>query len=93
MAKDSLKLNLDGREIGVRFTLGAIEDFCEEYGVDFQEFEKAMNQPKAIRSLLYYCAKEAGVEVTLDELRGLELTELAKFTALVKGKSGKQGNA
>lgn len=88
------KLNLNGKELSLRFDLGAIEDFCEDMDVDFSEFNtKALQSPKGIRYLIYHMAIAGGSEVTLEELKRLEFSELNKFTEFIsgdgKGKAGK----
>lgn len=80
------KLDLNGKEVPIRFDLGAIEDFCEEMEVDFTEFtSKALNSPKAIRTLIFHMAKAAGSDVKKDELRRLDFDQLSKVTEFISG--------
>lgn len=76
-----LKLNLEGKELKLAFTLGAIEDFCEETETDFSNFSsKALKSPKGIRLLIYHMALAGGSKVEPDDLKRLDLTEIGKFT-------------
>jgi hypothetical protein len=69
-------IELHGRELEIKLTLGAIEDFCDEIGVT-KGWEQAISEsPKNIRLFIYHLVKHE--KVSADDLRDLPLSELNK---------------
>jgi len=89
--KDSAVFNLNGKQIKGRLDLGAMEDFCEDLGIDFAGFDKALASPKGLRTLLYHCIKAEGNEdVSKDDLKRISFAEISKMTELLE--TAKSGN-
>jgi len=69
-------IDLNGKTLDVKLTLGAIEDFCDEIGVT-KGWEAAISEsPKNIRLFIYHLVKHNGV--TAEDLKQLPLSELNK---------------
>lgn len=88
--KGHTKIQLNGKDIELKFNLGAIEDFqdyCEEKKIDPAIAESKM---KHLRHLLHFMT---GGKVSADEFRDLDISEVDKFKALVQKASGELGNA
>ena len=90
------KINVGDREVKLRFDWGAVEDFCEANDVGFSDFDKAVQSPKKLRSLIYYMAVSAGETLEADELRGMAFNQMSVVSELIeeamsegKGKAGK----
>lgn len=87
--KGQIKIKLNGKDVELKFTLGAIEDFqdyCEEQGIDADMAETKM---KHLRHLLHYMS---GGKVEADAFRDLELSEISKFKDLISQASAEVGN-
>lgn len=69
-------IELNGKSLEVKLTLGAIEDFCDEIGVTKGWEEAISESPKNIRLFIYHLVKHSGV--TAEDLKQLPVTELNK---------------
>ena len=82
--KGTKTVQVDGKEITLRFDLGAIEDFCEDLDIGFSEWEKEVfDKPKSLRKFIYYMAKSGGSDIEADELRKMTVTELSDIAEII----------
>ena len=81
--KGKREITIGDKKIPVVFDWGAVEDFCEEQGVSFADFEKAINKPKQMRSLIWHMARSAGSDVAFDELRRMSFNQMTVVTDLI----------
>lgn len=69
-------IELSGKQLEIKLTLGAIEDFCDEIGVT-KGWEQAISEsPKNIRLFIYHLVKHEGISA--EDLKELPLSELNK---------------
>lgn len=81
--KGSRKIEVDGKDVTLRFDWGAVEDFCEDTGISFSDFETAINSPKSMRILIYHMAKAGGSEIEKDELRKMSFGSMNTVSELI----------
>lgn len=92
--KGESKLIIDGTEITLRFDLGAIEDFCEETGANFAEWEtKVFQSPKTIRLLIYHMARAGGSDIEPELLRRMTIEQITQATELLNQAAAGNGKA
>lgn len=94
--KGERRLKVGEKSIKLCFDWGAVEDFCEAEGLGFADFDKAMQSPKKLRSLIYHMALSAGEQIEADELRKMAFSQMTVVSQLIeeamgegKGKAGK----
>ena len=94
--KGERTITAGSKKIKLCFDWGAVEDFCEAEGIGFADFDKAMQSPKKLRSLIYYMALSAGEKIEADELRKMAFSQMSVVSELIeeamgggKGKAGK----
>lgn len=57
----------------LRFTFGAVEDFCEQMDINFSEWEKEVfTHPKNMRLFIYHMAKADADDLSPEDLRELD---------------------
>jgi len=79
-------ITLNKAELDLKFTLGVIEDFCEDLGID-SGWENEINKtPKNLRMFIYHMVKHN--KVNASELKDLEMSELIKATAFIEKQVG-----
>lgn len=86
MTKGS-KITLNGKELDVKITLGAIEDFAEEIGAG-ADWQTKLGSPKNLRLFIYHAVKGQGV--TAEELRDLEMFQLTQVLNSMNGADEKK---
>lgn len=98
--KGEKTINLNGEEIKLRFTVGALEDFQEhlkEVGFE-SSFEEALQEMKHLRVFLEKLSEFAGNKVQADKWKYLDFSEMSKAIQIltestsdldVPGKPGK----
>lgn len=99
--KGSKTINLDGKEIELKLTLGVFEDVqdhLKENGIE-GGIEEALSEMKYLRFMLSKMAEYAGNEIDSEEFKKLEFDEISKAVSLItesteglpegKGKKGK----
>ena len=82
--KGKREITIGDKMVPVVFDWGAVEDFCEDNDVSFAEFEKAINKPKQMRSLIYHMARSAGSDVAFDDLRKMSFSQMAIVSELIQ---------
>lgn len=81
--KGETTIELGGEEIKLRFDFGAVEDFCEEMGIDFSDWqEEVFKSPKNIRLLAFFMAKDHN-EVESDDFRRMMFSDIKAITGLI----------
>jgi hypothetical protein len=80
-------IELNGRQLDVRLTLGAIEDYCDELNIKKGWEASISESPKNIRLFIYHLVKHN--EVTKDELKDLAFSELNKALGVLGTGEGK----
>ena len=91
--KGKTSIQLNGKSIDLKFTLGVLEDFqdyCEENKLDA---DGALSKMKHLRHFLHLMT---GGQIPANAFRDLEFSEIDKFNAIVSqatGATGELGNA
>ena len=85
--KNQKTINLNGKDLKLKFTLGVLEDFQEFAGTS--DIDSALSEMKNIRYFLYLMAKYAGEQVEPDDLKYLDLEEMGKAMEVIGSPSGK----
>lgn len=81
--KGEQTITLEGKKIKLRFDFGAVEDFCEELGIDFSSWqEEVFKSPKNIRLLAYFMAKDHN-EVEAEDFRRMMFGDIKTVTNLI----------
>ena len=70
------KVTINGKEITLALDLNAITSFCDQYDIDFTQWESALNHPSKIRYFLYCMAISGESEVTEQEVGKMGLDEM-----------------
>lgn len=97
--KGQRTLDLNGKELTISFTFGAVEDFCEELDITFGDWQQEVfESPKNMRLFIYYMAKENHKDLEADELRDLDFFDaMGTVSGFIKeasqGMEKKLGNA
>lgn len=100
MAKGKRTISVGDKKLELRFSFGAVEDFCEQLDITFSDWQDEVFQsPKNMRILLFHLAKENAEGLKADDLRDLDffeaiqtVTELIEESSQgVKKKAGKRG--
>ena len=86
--KGTKHITLNGEQVPVRLTMGAVEDFqeyLESLTDDNSEvdIDKAMSNMKHARHFLAIMSKYGGYEKSADDFKYMEFSELQQVTALV----------
>lgn len=83
--KGQRKLNLNGKDLLIRFSFGAVEDFCEELDIKFSQWEQEVfDSPKNLRIFIYHSAKENLKDLKPEQLRNLDFFEaMGKVASLI----------
>lgn len=87
--KGERTLSLNGEDLVIRFSFGAVEDFCEELDVDFGDWqEEVFNKPKNMRIFIYHAAKDQHDGIKKEDIRDLDFFEaMGKVTGLINESS------
>ena len=80
------EINLNDKPLSLKFTLGVIEDFCEDLGVDSGWEQEINKSPKNLRTFIYHMVKHNGVDKS--ELKDLEMSELVAATQFIEKQVG-----
>jgi hypothetical protein len=81
--KGTRSITIGGKEIPLVFDWGCVEDFCEDEGVTFGEFESAIQSPKKMRSLIYHMARSGGSKIKKDDLRKMRVSDMSIVSELI----------
>jgi hypothetical protein len=90
--KGSKQIELNGKKIDLRFTLGVLEDFqeyCENLKISSDE---ALQSMKHMREFLHLMTKYAGKEVKSDEFKFLDFDQMQEAVGLIESATGQLGN-
>ena len=78
---------LNCRQMDVKLTLGAIEDYCDELNIKKGWEASISESPKNIRLFIYHLVKHN--DVTKEELKDLAFSELNKAMGVLGTGEGK----
>lgn len=73
-------IDLNGRKIPLKFTVGVMEDMQEQVDGDI---DKALEKMSNMRQMIALMAKYAGEEVDAEELKQLDFGQLAIVTDFI----------
>lgn len=74
-------IELNGKTLKPKITLGVIEDYCDEIGVTSGWQQTINESPRNMRLFIYHMTKHCGV--TADELRDLSINQLTRAMAIL----------
>lgn len=70
------KITIEGKDISLVLDLNAIIAFCDNYGIDFTQWESALNHPAKIRYFVWCMAVSGGSDATEQEIGKMDLSEM-----------------
>lgn len=80
-------INLNGKSLKLKFTLGVLEDFQEYTGKP--DIDAALAEMSNLRYFIYLMTIYAGEEIEPDDLKALEFDEIEKAMEVIGSASGK----
>jgi len=88
--KGQREIQLNGDTLTIKFTFGAVEDFCEELGITFSDWqEEVFNSPKNMRMFIYHMAKD-DADIEPEDLRELDFFDtMGKVSSFISEASEK----
>ena len=77
-------ITLNEKKLNVSFDVGALEDYCEDLGIEMDQVEPSLQNLKNIRIFLYHSIEpELKKDIKKEDLRKLHLSELRVMHNLI----------
>ena len=77
-------ITLNGKKLNVSFDVGALEDYCEDLGIEMDQFQSTLQNLKNLRIFLYHSIEpKFKKDIKKEDLRKLDLGELRVLHNLI----------